>query len=39
MNECPTIRPDFYVVPKEDMAQLVRKTNDDYFNKEHKKKN
>jgi hypothetical protein len=33
----PTIRPDFYIVPYIDMIKLVKKTNDNYFNKTHEK--
>jgi hypothetical protein len=37
IDEDPTIHPDYYVVPKADMIELVIKTNNDYFNKPHKK--
>ena len=37
VNESPNVYPDYYIVPMNDMVQLVLRTNEDYFNKKHEK--
>lgn len=37
VDEDPTMCPDYHIVPENNMIELVKKTNDDYFNKQHKK--